>query len=283
MITHLHTITQQLNLKQLMSQEFRSSRQLCLLPLWLGLLVAVAIPLFEHHPGGYNGVSPLISLIAIAFGMRHLVLGRAVQADRWDWITAVILALVFILPSQQLSWVLLMAVSGWCLLRGDMDPLSRRCFLLIISVAVINLVALYTLKILAAPVLSLDAALVTWWIEWIHDEGSRLGNIVYGPADHELLILRGCSSVKLFADALAAWFIVARSRGLMPSRNEFAILIALCTLLAILNMLRLYSMALDQQWHTWWHTELGLQVFQILAIVIVFSVISRGLKYVEKH
>ncbi len=263
--------------------EFLGSRQCLFTPLLLAIAAAATLPLFSYHPGGYNGVSPIISVAALLFGMVHITDSHPVKADKLDWGMALMLSALFLIPSQQLIWFIALAASLWLFLRQDMDTLAQQSALLLASTALLNVCVVYALKVFAGPVLSMDAALITWVVQWTTGEGHRLGNVIFGPAEHELLILRGCSSIKLFADALMAWFIVARFRGLVPSQREFAMLIALCMSLSSLNIIRLYTMVIDPWWHTWWHTETGLQVFQLASISIVFGFIAMGLNYVKSH
>lgn len=208
--------------------------------------------------------------------------------SRSDCLIIVGLSLLFLVPSTQLSWLILLLSALW-LFRNSrasevVDCARLHSGLLVITLAAFQpLLMTYSLKLLAAPVLTVDAALVAALLKITTGVGHHVGNVVYGPADHQLLILRGCSSLSNLGNAWLIWFALARFRGVPLHLRESAVIFLLSLSIVGLNLMRLYSMGTDLGWHEWWHSETGMLVYQLISMMLIAVVILLGIRYVDNQ
>ena len=222
----------------------------------------------------------LIPIFALAIGVklwRSSEQQRHNATDRW---VAVVLAILFLIPSYQIGWLIVLAMTVWLSRYAHDNPRLRNALLIIALATLQPLLVTYLLKWFASPVLTFDASLVSYMLKLITGEGSHLGNIVYGPAEHQLLILRGCSSVTNLGAAWLVWFAVSRFRGITLNPRELIVVAMLTLAMVGLNLLRLYTMAVDLNWHQWWHSAEGEQVYQLASAGVLLISIVLGIRYV---
>jgi len=103
--------------------------------------------------------------------------------------------------------------------------------------------------------------------------GSYEGNLVSSAAGHQLLLLRGCSSLSNLSLALLVWFSIARFRLLPLSIHDARMAVLITLAIVGINIARLVWMASDVDMHSWWHGAEGEQVYQLAyAFVLLFMV-----------
>ncbi|WP_434354789.1 hypothetical protein NF212_08980 [Parasalinivibrio latis] len=224
-------------------------------------------------------LGPVIPLFALALAVISLLQATWPPPERKDMAVIFVLSLLFIVPSQQLTNVIIFFLAVWLLYRNSNQSFWGASILVMVSLQ--GILAVYLLKWAAGPVLTFDAALTSVLLNITTGSASYLGNIVYGPADHQLLILRGCSSLPLAMGGVIAWFAIARFSRLPFNAREIAVVCVISFLLISLNIIRLSMMACDMNWHTWWHATEGQQTFQLLAVFIILASCAGGLRYVR--
>ena len=260
------------------------SRTGLFLPQVAGVLVTALVALVSAEESGINGSPELIPVFACLLGMTLWWSSeqerRPSQADRW---IAILLALLFLIPSHQLGWLSLVLMTIWLSGSGKNSPRVRNALLIIGLASLQPLLVTYLLKWFAAPVLTFDAILVSSLLKFTTGVGEHSGNIVYGPAAHQLLILRGCSSVTNLGSAWLVWFAVSRFRGITLNRRELMVVALLTLFMVGLNLLRLYSMAVDLHWHHWWHSDEGGQIYQLACACVLLITILLGVRYAGLH
>ena len=249
--------------------------------LYLPLIAAVMLSslLAALHASSFP---PLLPMFAIVLGtlMCWPDWRNAPGKSQWCWTLAG--AALFVIPSYQLGWLvlsLLATISGWQSAKGSRE---RTGWLLIGLAAIQPLVTTYLLKWLAESVLSLDAWLVAALLHGFTGQGDYLGNLVLGPADHQLLILRGCSSITNLAGAWLGWLALARFLRLSHPARETTIWLLLAVAVIGLNVIRLYLMGLDLHWHQWWHSPRGQQSYQLGLSIQILLIYTLGVRYVGR-
>jgi exosortase/archaeosortase family protein len=242
------------------------------LPLFLGQAGVAALAL------GQTGatLSPLISLMALLLGLILFASGPDPTMKRSDAPLALLIAFLFVIPSQQLGWLAILSACAMLLWRRDLTVRQRQGLQLIALAAGLNLLITYLMKWFAGPLLALDAGLVSLLLELVGMPFQRQGNLIVGPAGHQLLILRGCSSLLLIGDALLAWWAVMVYRDDLRPRRSLPLALLLVAGVVALNLVRLYLMTLHLDWHQWWHTDAGMQSFQLLSTGLVFLALVLG-------
>ena len=223
---------------------------------------------------------------AIGFMCWWSVESRVVS--RSDCLIIVGLSLMFVIPSTQISWLILLLSALWLSRNSHTQQVVEQArlrsgLLVIVLTALQPLLMTYSLKLLAAPILTADAALVAALLKITTGVGHHVGNVVYGPAEHQLLILRGCSSLANLGNAWLVWFALARFRGVPLHLRESAVIFLLSLLIVGLNLMRLYSMGTDLGWHEWWHSEAGMLVYQLMSMGLIAVVILLGIRYVDNQ
>ncbi len=256
------------------------ARKWLFLPLLLATVISVYLPLLQSREADTPG---FLHLFVVGLGFLRwwqVEQGRIQLPDQFISLT---LALLFLIPSTQLGGFIQLLLSLWLFCGAENNPTARSGPLIIIAASLHTLIITYLLKWFAAPVLTLDALLIANLLELTTGTGSHLGNIVYGPAEHQLLILRGCSSLTNLGCAWLAWFGIARFKGVKLSIKELAVILILTLLLAGLNIIRLYTMGIDLHWHQWWHSQTGTLSYQTLSTSLVIISIFLGIRYVGHH
>ena len=223
---------------------------------------------------------------AIGFMCWWSVESRVVS--RSDCLIIVGLSLMFVIPSTQISWLILLLSALWLSRNSHTQQVVEQArlrsgLLVIVLTALQPLLMTYSLKLLAAPILTADAALVAALLKITSGVGHHVGNVVYGPAEHQLLILRGCSSLSNLGNAWLIWFALARFRGVPLHLRESAVIFLLSLSIVGLNLMRLYSMGTDLGWHEWWHSETGMLVYQLISMMLIAVVILLGIRYVDNY
>ncbi|MCP3870938.1 MAG: hypothetical protein GY703_23145 [Gammaproteobacteria bacterium] len=250
------------------------------LPLILGALLAGYLPLLIAGNHEAAGIPNLVPAFALLLGLTLWLSFERQRPGSTDRGVAIALSLLFLIPSYQIGWLILLMFSLW-LWRGTKHNSRARTALLIMGLAALQpLLVTYLLKWFAAPVLAFDAWLVSGLLKLTTGSGNHTGNIIFGPSKHQLLILRGCSSVTNLGSAWMAWFALSRFRGIALSMREIAVVTVLTVTIVGMNILRLYTMAIDLDWHNWWHSDTGEQSYQLVSAALLLTVIVSGIRYV---
>ena len=253
-----------------------TARRWLFLPLVAGQAVATA----AHIGREQASLCPVTSLLALALAALALMSDKR-TANAVDVVLALACSLAFVVPSQQIGWLVLLLVGARLATAPQTLEIHRRSGQLLLLTAGLNLACTYSLKWFASPILSLDAYALAAILDvgGIHFE--LQGNVIAGPGDHQLLILRGCSSLLLMCNAALAWWAVMLFRGQRITPRTLALCAALLLLTLALNLVRLHSMVMQLHWHQWWHSDTGMQLFQLLSAAIVFALLALGGQYAQ--
>ena len=153
--------------------------------------------------------------------------------------------------------------------------------LILIVCALQALTVLYALKWFTEPVLALDANMVAAVLQLVTGTGYAVGNVYFGPSDHQVLMLRNCSSLPAMISAFTCWFAIARWHQVRFSFREVTVVSLLMLSALLLNVLRLFSMGLTMEWHTWWHSPNGEDTYLFLSAALTLSIIFWGTRYAK--
>ncbi|ASP39655.1 hypothetical protein CHH28_13665 [Bacterioplanes sanyensis] len=262
------------------------SLQVCALPIVLAQCVSTLLSASSQ----VNTLCPMVSSMTLSLGMVALARTPAINARRRDSVMLMAMAILFVIPSQQLGWLCVLLTGLLVLARGrqygslhnqisqgQITPKQAQVAGWIITLtAGANVLTTYSMKWFAGPILAFDAQLMAIVLSMANVPFQLSGNLLQGPSDHQLMILRGCSSLLLMGNSLLALGCVLMFRGAV-SVKRFALLALLLGLAVLsLNLIRLTMMTFDLHWHQWWHSETGMMQFQLLSIALVFVVLALG-------
>jgi len=251
-------------------------RKLLFLPLIIGMLIAGLSPLTATNASDDLQTGLLVPAFAAFLGLFHWLQTADSEIDNLDLAVVLGIGALFVIPSYQGGWILLFMLSVYLMLR-QRDSIEG---LQVLTLAALHQpIMTYALKLFTAPVLSMDAMMIAALLNVTTGAGSYAGNLVTGPADHQLLILKGCSSLSNLGIAWLAWFAISRYRGIKLNRNMWMTMLLITLLTLALNLTRLYGMALSIEWHEWWHSDAGETTYQmVLSGLLLFSILL-GLKH----
>ncbi|KXF83514.1 hypothetical protein [Enterovibrio coralii] len=258
------------------------SVQRLIVPILLCVSISLAIPYFTGEAptvAEFDAIPAMFSLL-LALG---LIAGSPVTtASRWDNTTAVALAVLFVFPSFQTTLLASLLCGCWLFLRGDATNRGfRNAGIILIIHAVMAFTTFYSLKWFAEPLLAFDAMLVAGLLQVVTGTGQAIGNVYFGAADHQVLMLRNCSSLPAICSAIACWFAISRWHGICSSKREGLVLLGLFCILLVLNVARLFTMGISMQWHDWWHSPEGEDMYLTATALTTLAVIFGGLRYAE--
>jgi hypothetical protein len=205
--------------------------------------------------------------LAAGIGLAALRRGASIAVPMLP--AAYAMALVGLLPSANLSWLALAALLCLLLLRGGHDAPTRTGLVILTVLALREPLASLALSLLAAPLVSLDAAMVARLLELAGTQSTRTGNIVENAEGLKLIVLTGCASFSNLSLALLAWFAVVRGAGMPLRARQRAAGIVLAVLLVFVNIARLAAMSLSPQAYAWIHDGMGAEVFLAAQIALV--------------
>lgn len=254
------------------------SRKTLFLPLLGGMWLAGALSGLGVGGAGAGEEPSLVPVFAALLGLWRWGHAHSPVADGRDGLAVLVLTLGFLIPSRQGGWLLLALAAGYLLIR---EPRERTGLMILLAAALHEPVITYLLKWFTGPVLGLDALLIASLLHLTTGVGSHIGNLVLGPAEHQLLILKGCSSLNNLGIAWLAGLSVALLVRDRLDRMAWLTLGMITLLTLLLNLIRLYGMALSLESHTWWHSELGMLVYQSLLVALVLAATAVGVRHVR--
>ncbi|MEZ9524614.1 hypothetical protein [Enterovibrio norvegicus] len=293
------TNTLTLSLKSLRWASTPSVQRLALI-LLLGVCVSLALPFFSSNVPTVSEFDAIPAMLCLGLGLILLVQSPMITPRSSDYAVAIALALLLVIPSFQGALIVLFFVGLWVGIRAlASEQSSRDCgaqshqalpirrlatrnsALILMVCSAQALTILYALKWFTEPVLALDANMVAALLQLVTGTGHAVGNVYFGPSDHQVLMLRNCSSLPAIISAFACWFAIARWHHVAFSLREVTVVSLLLISALLLNVLRLFSMGLTMEWHTWWHSPTGEDTYLFLSAALTLSIIFWGTRYAK--
>lgn len=193
----------------------------------------------------------------------------------------VLLAVVILLcvPSAQVSWIAMFMLSIFMLIQDKSYHHYRYSLYILLALSANELMTYLLIKFMTMPILSIDVMLTASALKLLTGVGSAEGNIIFGPAEHQLMVLRGCSSLSNVSIAILLWFSIARVMRMPFGKHDIIMLLIIGFSVISINIARLTWMALDVDMHAWFHQESGELAYQLVFATVLFTLIRRGIRY----
>jgi exosortase/archaeosortase family protein len=141
-----------------------------------------------------------------------------------------------------------------------------------------QILAFVLFKFMTMPILTLDAMLTAKLLQLLTGVGAYEANTIIGGAGHEVLVIRGCSSITNLSLGLLLWFAVIRTRADQFDNRHVLGMLLMGVAIVALNVIRLMLMAVDLNWHGWFHQNSGLLAYQASYASILLVFIYLGLR-----
>jgi hypothetical protein len=198
------------------------------------------------------------------------------RARRQDVAVAIAVCFLLLLPTSRMIWVAASVAAAylWIFPAGDLRLRAAGIVLAALSVQAFWGHVIFDM--LAFDLLRLETALVGLMlqatqtgIEW-HD------NLITAPDGYGLAIYTGCSSFQNASLALLCWVTVTKLRRPYWARGDFVVGGLVVATMILLNLARLYLMALDVDLFRYWHEGAGVQIFAVGASVAILTISLYG-------
>ncbi|MDD1783948.1 hypothetical protein LRP49_22470 [Enterovibrio sp. ZSDZ35] len=259
-----------------------SIQRLCI-PVLCFIAFALALPYFSDNAPTASEFDAIPAFVSLVFAFALLFSSQTVLANKSDNTLAICIALVLVFPSFQTTLLASMMAGIWLVVRaGKQHTAMQQAGVILIAHAFMAFMTFYSLKWFTEPLLAVDASLVAALLWVTTGTGEAIGNVYFGAADHQVLMLRNCSSLPAIFSAIACWIAISRWHGISVCRREALVIACLVCLLLILNIARLFSMGLSMSWLDWWHSADGEDIYLTLSALTTLAVIYGGLRFVDK-
>ena len=157
-----------------------------------------------------------------------------------------------ILPSGQLSWIGVTALSVYILFSTDVAA-SRRGATILLATTVPMLWSCALFNFFANPILAADASLVSWLIGT-----HRTGNLVeFADKSGQLVIFPRCSSLANVSIAFLCWVTFSELVSHRKSSKDFFWCFLACLAVVAVNVSRMAFLGLSEGNYLNFHSEWG--------------------------
>jgi hypothetical protein len=218
-----------------------------------------------HDPRWNLPISPVLLLIA-AVAARTIYLSDAATGPV-NLVSFGLLAVGVLVPSSMAAWTTLFAVSAVGIV---VDKHRRLAHQLPLALATTQMWKAVGFKVLASPVVEVEAAVLGGVLRLIGFDATVIGNVIRITPDHSLILLAGCSALSDLGVILLGWtavFMLVHPGVQVPLRR----LALLAGTTIALNIVRLVLMSLDQDWYELVHNGMGASVYDALLCALVMT------------
>jgi exosortase/archaeosortase family protein len=126
-----------------------------------------------------------------------------------------------------------------------------------------------------------DAMLVGSVVELTINGASWQGNVISVPGDHAIEVAGGCCSFRNVSIAALCWVALTKLERPDWQRFDLLVLAAAAGFQIVLNIVRIYLMALSDDMYLYWHTGMGAHIFAIIASIAAVVIGAFGARFVS--
>jgi hypothetical protein len=106
--------------------------------------------------------------------------------------------------------------------------------------------------------------------------GFTWNNTIIHSGAHSIVVLSGCSSFHNISLGLLAWIALTKLARPVWVKADAAVALAVCAAVLLLNLLRIYLLALSAESYAYWHTGPGEQIFVWVTSATVVAIALAG-------
>jgi exosortase/archaeosortase family protein len=126
----------------------------------------------------------------------------------------------------------------------------------------------------------LDTLFVGTAVQWTIPGATWQDDIITVPSGHSIEILAGCCSLRNVSLASLCWVALTKLERPIWSRYDITILAAAAGFQILLNVVRIYLMAMSPDMYLYWHDGMGEKIFAICASAAAVLISSFGARWV---
>jgi hypothetical protein len=179
---------------------------------------------------------------------------------------------IMLVPSSSASWL---AVAGYAAWRArSTQGAERTGALLILALGLSGLWSSQILRLVALPLVSVEAAAAAQLLMLFRDDIVLAGNVIASARDasHSLIVMVACSSAEALPKALTAALAIACALGGLR-RDQLAFgLLTLVLIGVVANVVRLAAMAWSGEMFALVHGPIGASVYDALQTGLVLAI-----------
>jgi hypothetical protein len=175
------------------------------------------------------------------------------------------------LPARSTTGIAATILAGYLLATTSRDEKLKGAAAVLLGLAfnsawgpkLLELFAYYVVRIDAALV---GSALMLTWPDVVWSE-----NVVGMKDGHSIIIYSSCASLQNISLGLLCWVSIKSLVRTHWLRSDFWIALAVCSVVTVLNINRLYLAALSPEHYSYWHGGFGEEIFLWLMTAIVLA------------
>jgi exosortase/archaeosortase family protein len=181
-------------------------------------------------------------------------------STRGDVALGLAAALLPFLRGQGYLWIAIPVVGIYFYRAVDGSRETRAAAIVLLALAVNGFWGRLIFDVFAPPLLQADAALIGALLSVTRSGYTWHGTIV-SSADHSIIIVNGCSSFHSISLGLLCWLALTKLARPEWVRGDVGAAVAVCVTALLLNLLRVYLLALSAESYAYWHAGFGAQLF----------------------
>lgn len=125
-----------------------------------------------------------------------------------------------------------------------------------------------------------DTLFVGSAVQWTIPGATWQDDIITVPSGHSIEILAGCCSLRNVSLASLCWVALTKLERPVWSRYDIAVLAAAAGFQILLNVVRIYLMAMSPDMYLYWHDGMGEKIFAVCASAAAVLISSFGARWV---
>lgn len=224
---------------------------------------------------GFLGALPstfglsVVTIAPIGVGFSLALRSRDCRADIWDWVIIGLYLLGLTVPHKAASWAALTFFALLQIARGNRSSEAIAAASLFIGIAVSEFWGKLVLDAFAAPLLSIDAALVAKLLNLLGGSGvEHAGNLVNNPEGQSLAILVPCSSLSQISYGVLCWMTVVRAVRPEWEWADVPRALTVVVFVVFLNVLRMMLMGISEESYDFLHGQVGAEGHSVLILLV---------------
>ncbi len=214
--------------------------------------------------------------LSLSLVAAHFLTAKPREIRRRDHAVFWCCLLLLLVPSATVSWLGLAILATITLLERKNSQRVRAGGVILLATAIREPLTNICLALFAKSILEFDANMVVYILSLFTEGFRTTGNIIEGSKSHSLIVLSGCASISNLSLALLAWTSLTLTLQGNFDRRSICCGVSLLLVIPSLNYLRLATMAFDQDHYNYFHSGMGLTVFDMALSTTVLVIVLYG-------
>jgi hypothetical protein len=244
----------------------------------LGMLNTLVALIFSsiHSEHVWQALGQRVNFVVVsatAVGVYLLRQSTGAAMTRWDWIVAIVVVFLILVPHNAASWVAVSGLGVYAMVRDRRSATAVASASVFLAIAASSYWGPVLVQAFGPTLLAWDAALAVGWLDALgHGAVERIDNVIV-VSDQRLVVLGGCASLPNLLYGLLCW--TAITRLMRPTWHPYDVLalLAVAGLVVAANTLRLALMALSADTYEWVHGPVGDNIFNV-GLLLFIAVIA---------